>query len=107
MSLLDWLLTKILIFYYNIAYLFGKYLGSFFSHVFIFIAQHANYFLAAFIIFFCSLLRIHHSKIGLFFGCKDYTSKNYFEQPCKVIFHFPNVNSMQVKRTDKIDSKKK
>ena len=50
MSLLDWLLTKILVFYYNIACFFGKYVGSFFSHIFIFIAQHAQAFLVAFII---------------------------------------------------------
>lgn len=107
MSLLDWFIKKIIYLYYKLACFLGKYIGTFFLKVFIFVSHHIKSFLIAFIILFCSLLRIQHSKIGLFFGCKDYVHKNYFEKPCNIVFHYPNVQTMKITHKDKTNVKKK
>lgn len=106
MSLLGWIIAKIVKSYYKITCILGKHIGGIFSKLFIFISQHIKFFLTALIIFLCSLLRIQHSKIGFFVACKDYISKSYFQQPCKVVFHYPNVQSVQIKHDKEVEKKK-
>lgn len=107
MSLLGWCIEKIAKFYYKGFCFFGKYISAFFTKIFLFISQHIKFFLSALIILICSLLRIQNSKIGLFVACKDYISKNYFHEPCKVVFYYPHVTSTQIKIDKKIEKKKK
>lgn len=106
MSLLGWIIAKIIKLYYKTTCLLGKHIGLIFSKIFIFISQHIKFFLTALIILFCSLLRIQHSKIGFFIACKDYISKSYFQQPCKVVFHYPNVQSMNIHVDKEVEKKK-
>ena len=106
MSLLGWIIAKIIKLYYKTTCLLGKHIGLIFSKIFIFISQHIKFFFTALIILFCSLLRIQHSKIGLFVACKDYISQSYFQQPCKVVLHYPNVQAMHVKVDKEVEKKK-
>lgn len=105
MSFLGWIITQILKLYYKTTCIFGKYVSTYLSKVFLFIATHAKFFLTAIIVFIASLLRIQHSKIGIFVACKDYINKNYFHQPCQITVHYPNVKTMHVEQ--KIIERKK
>lgn len=106
MSLLGWVIAQITKPIVKIAGYFGKYIASLFSKALLFVSSHIKFFLTAFIVFLCSLLRIQHSKIGLFVACKDYISQSYFHEPCKVVFHYPNVQSIQIKHDKEIEKKK-
>lgn len=105
MSLIGWIITQLLKLYYKTTCLFGRYVSAYFSKIFLFITSHAKFFLAAIIVFICSLLRIQHSKIGIFVACRDYINKNYFHQPCQITVHYPNVKSMYIKQ--RIEERKK